>query len=70
MSPGLYTVLYAEKCEMKHNRARERDQLPTTKSRHLLLKQECAKTHGAEEALEGISYQSGVLAQIDKKLFC
>ena len=24
------------------------------------------KTQGAEEALEGISYQSGILAQIDK----
>ena len=40
----------------KHKRAQERDQLPSTSRQHLILKQECAKTQGAEEALEGISY--------------
>ena len=49
--------------------AQERDQLPSTKRRRLLLKQECVKKQGAEVALEGISYQSGILAQIDKNCF-
>ena len=40
----------------KHKRAQERDQLPSTRRQRLLLKQEGAKTQGAEEALEGISY--------------
>ena len=69
MSLGLYTVLFAEKCVTKHKRAQEREQLPSTKRRRLLLKQECAKTDGAEKAQEGISYQSGILAQIDKNCF-
>ena len=53
----------------KHKRAQERDQLPSTRRQRLLLKQECAKTQGAEEALEGISYLSGILAKIDKNCF-
>ena len=45
---------------MRHRkRVQEKSQLPSTKRRRLILKQERAVTKGANEALEGASYESG-----------
>jgi len=42
-------------------RNQEKAQLPSTKRRRLILKQERAITQGAAEALEGQTYQSGAI---------
>lgn len=46
---------------MRHRkRIQEKACLPSTKRRRLILKQERVVTQGANEALEGSSYQSGI----------
>ena len=62
MQKGVHTLKYADKCTKKRKLAQEKSQLPSTKRRRLLLKQERATTQGAQEALEGVSYQSGTFA--------
>ena len=59
MSPGKYTETYAEKAMKKRKHKQEVMALPSTKCRRLILKQERAMTQGAQEALEGTSYQTG-----------
>ena len=61
LSPGVHTVKYAEKCAESRKRLSDRSQLPSSKRRRPIhvLKQERAITQGAQEALKGISYQSG-----------
>uniref|UniRef100_A0A8W8MVE1 Exonuclease domain-containing protein n=1 Tax=Magallana gigas TaxID=29159 RepID=A0A8W8MVE1_MAGGI len=44
----------------RRKEVQEKIQLPSTKLRRLVLKQERAVTQGAQEALEGDSYQSGI----------
>ncbi|XP_062607534.1 uncharacterized protein LOC134269349 [Saccostrea cucullata] len=46
-------------------RVQEKSSLPSTKRRRLMLKQERAVTQGANEALEGASYQSGIGLTVD-----
>ncbi|XP_053385649.1 uncharacterized protein LOC128545990 [Mercenaria mercenaria] len=60
LSPGVHTIRYAEKCAKSRKRSSDLSQLPSTKRRRLILKQERATTQGAQEALEGVSYQSGI----------
>lgn len=43
----------------RRKEVQEKIQLPYTKLRRLVVKQERAVTRGAQEALEGDSYQSG-----------
>lgn len=52
---------YAEKCAKHRERESQRRELPSTKRRRLILKQERAVTQGAQEVLEGKTYQSGIL---------
>ena len=59
LSPGKYTETYAEKAMKKRKYKQEVNALPSTKRRRLVLKQERAVTQGAQEALEGTSYQTG-----------
>lgn len=56
ISPGKFTKEHAR----KETKRRKEVQLPSTKLRRLVLKQERAVTRGAQEALEGDSYQSGI----------
>lgn len=44
----------------RRKEVQENNQLPSTMLRRLVLKQERAVTQGAQEALEGDSYQSGI----------
>jgi hypothetical protein len=60
LSPGQFTEEYAAKADQKRKRKQARSQLPSTKRRRLILKQERAVNQGASEALEGQSYQSGI----------
>lgn len=59
LSPGAHTVKHAEKCMKQREEKREKAKSPSTKYRRLLLKQERATNQGANEALEGDTYQSG-----------
>ncbi|XP_060593897.1 uncharacterized protein LOC132748331 [Ruditapes philippinarum] len=59
LSPGTHTVRHAEKCMKQREKKREKAKSPSTKLRRLLLKQERATNQGANEALEGDTYQSG-----------
>lgn len=64
ISPGKFTELYADQ-QMRHRRRiQEKSALPSTKRRRMILKQERAVTQGANEALEGCSYQSGIKVYI------
>ncbi|XP_060561615.1 uncharacterized protein LOC132721341 [Ruditapes philippinarum] len=60
LSPGTHTVRHAEKCMKQREKKREKAKSPSTKLRQLLLKQERATNQGANEALEGDTYQSGI----------
>ena len=59
LSPGVHTVKYAKKCMQSRKRSQEKSALPSSKRRRLILKQERATTQGANEVIEGVSYQSG-----------
>lgn len=59
VSPGKFTEEHAGKRMKRRKEVQEKIQLPSTKLRRLVLKQERAVTQGAQEALEGDSYQSG-----------
>jgi len=61
LSPGKYTEMYAARQMKRRIRNQEKAQLPSTKRRRLILKQERAITQGAAEALEGQTYQSGAI---------
>lgn len=58
LSPGKHTEEYATKRAMKRKAMQEKSQLPSTKRRRNILKQERAVVQNASEVLEGISYQS------------
>ncbi|XP_060557505.1 uncharacterized protein LOC132717930 [Ruditapes philippinarum] len=60
LSPGVHSLRYADKCQKHRKRVQERSALPSTKRRRLQLKQERSITQGAQEALEGMSYQSEI----------
>ena len=59
LSPGKYTVKYADKCQKRRLQKQQSQSLPSVKRRRLILKQERATSQGAMEALEGVSYESG-----------
>ncbi|XP_060572014.1 uncharacterized protein LOC132730174 [Ruditapes philippinarum] len=60
LSPGVHTKKYADKCMKRRLYKQEKAKLPSTKRRRLFLKKERAICQGANEALEGVSYQSGI----------
>ncbi|XP_033724552.1 uncharacterized protein LOC117314595 [Pecten maximus] len=60
LSPGHHTVKYAERTLKQRRKSQARTQLPSTKRRRLILKQERAITQGAQDTLEGDSYESGI----------
>ncbi|XP_060597360.1 uncharacterized protein LOC132751224 [Ruditapes philippinarum] len=60
LSPGMHTLSYAEKCQRTRKHVDEKMKLPSSKRRRLELKQERAVNQGAQEVLQGVSYQSGV----------
>lgn len=73
--------IYKRTCKKRMKRRKEvqeKIQLPYTKLRRLVVKQERAVTRGAQEALEGDSYQSGksrpiyikVYYRNEQKLYC
>ena len=59
LSPGYYSKRYYQKCLKRRLDRRETTALPSMKRRRLVLKQERAISQGAQETLEGASYQSG-----------
>ncbi len=61
LSPGKFTEEYAEKAMKLRRRNQHRAMLPSTKRRRLCMKQDRAMVQGANEALEGETYQSGML---------
>lgn len=65
LSPGINTLKYAEKCMNHRLQVEKKSQQPSTKRRRLILKQECATSQGAQEALEGATYQSGIDMQAE-----
>ncbi|XP_060565928.1 LOW QUALITY PROTEIN: uncharacterized protein LOC132724962 [Ruditapes philippinarum] len=60
LSPGVHTLKHAEKCQKNRERVQAKMELPSTKRRRLELKKERAVNQGAQEVLEGVSYQSGI----------
>ncbi|XP_061170673.1 uncharacterized protein LOC133180113 [Saccostrea echinata] len=60
ISPGKFTEEHARKRMKRRREVQNKIQLPSTKLRRLILKQERAVTQGAQETLEGDSYQSGI----------
>ena len=61
LSPGHFTEEYAATAAKNRKRKQAISHLPSTKRRRLILKKERAINQGAYEALEGQSYQSGIL---------
>jgi len=60
LSPGAHTLKHAERCQKRRERVQAKMLLPSKKRRRLELKQERAVNQGAQEVLEGVSYQSGL----------
>ncbi len=60
LSPGKHTLKYADRCQKRRLQKQQSQSLPSVKRRRLILKQEHATSQGAMEALEGVSYQSGM----------
>ncbi|XP_048257443.1 uncharacterized protein LOC124114456 isoform X1 [Haliotis rufescens] len=60
ISPGTFSVKYAAKQMKRRKRVQLKSQLPSTKRRRVTLKQECVITQGANEVLEGTTYESGI----------
>lgn len=60
LSPGIYTEKYAAKCAKERKRHQTQFCRPSAKRRRLILKQERSVTQGAQEALEGLSYQPDI----------
>ncbi|KAL4236604.1 hypothetical protein ACF0H5_004988 [Mactra antiquata] len=65
LSPGVHTQKYAAKRAKERQNHQQVFCLPTAKRRRLISKQEKSITQGAQEALEGISYQSDIGFQPD-----
>lgn len=63
LSPGYFTKSYAEKFDKDREKRKERAKVPQKKLRRMVLKTERAKMKGANEALEGSSYQTGTLIE-------
>ena len=59
LSPGVHTQAYADKCNKKRLLGQQKRQLPSTKRRRLILKQERAINQIASESLLESSYHSG-----------
>lgn len=68
LSPGTHTEQYATKMAKKRKAMQEKSQLPSTKRRRMILKQERAVVQSASEVLEGISYQSGKFPNTESTL--
>lgn len=62
LSPGQHSVKYYQKGLKRRLDRQLKASLPSTKRRRLVLKQERATNQGAQETLEGVSYQSGYLS--------
>ncbi len=57
LSPGKHTVEYANKRDGERLRKQQKADLPSTKRRRLVLKQERSTNQAASEVLEGTSYE-------------
>ena len=64
LSPGIHTKKHADKQFKRRLKVGERSRLPSTKRRRLQLKQERNVTQCALQALEGDTYQSGIITII------
>ncbi|XP_048251367.1 uncharacterized protein LOC124145379 [Haliotis rufescens] len=60
ISPGTFSVKYAAKQMKRRKRVQLKSQLPSTKRRRVTLKQERVIAQGANEVLEGTTYESGI----------
>ncbi|XP_055999895.1 uncharacterized protein LOC130046463 [Ostrea edulis] len=60
ISPGKFTKAYADDQMKRRKHSQEKSKLSSTKRRRLILKQERVITQGANEVLEGASYQSDI----------
>lgn len=60
--PISWTLLdsYAEKMDADRMKRKDRARLPESKRRRLFLKEERSTSKGGNEAIEGLSYQSGL----------
>ncbi|XP_052268410.1 uncharacterized protein LOC127869785 [Dreissena polymorpha] len=63
LSPGALTDTYATKCMKPRLDKLQMASLPSSKRRRLVLKQERSTNQGANEALEGDMYKSGIVHQ-------
>lgn len=60
LSPGHFCESYAEKMDADRMKRKDRAKLPESKRRRLFLKEERSTPKGGNEAIEGLSYQSGL----------
>ncbi len=60
VSPGKFTEEYADTCNKRRETQRTRQAMPSAKRRRNVLKKEKGILQGAQEALGGDEYESGM----------